>query len=71
MGLENFKVAYKAGTESAKRIPTWMAMAPFFVVGIVDVVIAERKHDVGDAIVSAIVWWVAAPFWMWWTRRRQ
>jgi hypothetical protein len=70
MAFDNFKGAYKAGVESARGIPTWQTVIPFFMVGIVDVVKAVHKNDVGDAIVSATLWCVAAPLWVWWTRKK-
>ncbi|MGB9072722.1 MAG: hypothetical protein WCC22_08620 [Terriglobales bacterium] len=71
MGFDSVKVAYNAGVQSAKRMPTWQAVSPFFVVGIVDVVKASHKHDLGDMIVAAVLWWVAAPVWVWWTRTKR
>lgn len=71
VAFDDFKAAYKAGVESGRQMPLWQAVAPFFGVGIYDVVKALRRHDMGDVIVSATIWCVAAPVWMWWTRRNQ
>ena len=71
MASDDFNRAFKAGGEAVRQMPFWLVLMPFFAVGVVDLVSAVAKHELRSGVVSALLWCVAAPAWVWWTRGRR
>jgi hypothetical protein len=47
-----------------------LAVAPFGLVGIIDLILAWYKRDLTDAIVVCLIFFIAAPmFSIWWSRQ--
>ena len=71
MPFSDLQEAYKAGAKSARDSSIWVKVLPFVVVALVDVSKALYRHDMPDAVMSAIIWLVVAPVLYAWLLRKR